>query len=55
MLAQELQDQHIGGVFKLFDGIVVLQDYITGEKQVLLQTDKGSIVVGLDTPLDPVA
>ena len=55
MLAKDLNDSHIGGVYRLFDGVVVLQDVIQGEKQILLQTDKGSIVVGLETPIETVA
>lgn len=55
MFAKDLNDSHIGGVYRLLDGMVVLQDVIPGEKQVLLQTDKGSIVVGLETPIETVA
>lgn len=55
MFAKDLNENHIGGVYRLLDAIIVLQDVIPGEKQVLLQTDKGSIVVALDTPIETVA
>ena len=55
MFAKDLNDSHIGGVYRLLDGVIVLQDVVQGEKQVLLQTDKGSIVVALDTPIETVA
>lgn len=55
MFAKDLNENHIGGVFRLLEAIIVLQDVIPGEKQVLLQTDKGSIVVGLETPIETVA
>ena len=55
MLAKDLNENHIGGVYKLYDGVIILQDFILGDKQVLLQTDKGSLVVGLDTEITPIA
>ena len=55
MFAKDLNESHIGGIFRVLDGIIFLQDVILGEKQVLLQTDKGSIVVGLETPIETVA
>ena len=55
MFAKDLNDSHIGGVYRLLNGVVILLDVIPGEKQVLLQTDKGSIVVGINTQIQTVA
>lgn len=52
MKAEDLQEKHIGGVYRLADGtVILLQDYIQGDKAVLLQTDKGSITV---SPLEHI-
>lgn len=55
MMVKDLNDSHIGGIFKILDSMVVLQDVIHGEKQTLLHTNLGNITLEPDTQIVMVA
>ena len=56
MEAKDLTNEHIGSVYRIY-GVccIILQDFIIGERAVLLQTDKGTLLVDPSDELEAVA